>query len=301
MEKTTFEFIQMDRDLPMKILYFSEKNPLLLSRIEEMNANNSLVHFVPIHWHKEIEITFVRKGNIVLRKNNVTKEYQDGTFFIVNSGEIHELNGNFTKGFEVICLIISYDFIKQFLPNVDNYYFNLEEPVSTYDPLAELFTSILTTFQKNDAFSSLKIQSDLLRIFHLLCCYHLEEKSREKMNAHSSDQLDKEILDYIHCHYAEKLSLDDLADHFNFSKEYFARIFKEKFGYTFLNYLTDYRLYRAFPEIIKGNKTIEWISQQHGFPSSKALIRHFKKVYSDTPIQYRKKNDVQIMDHNVKR
>ena len=298
MKKTTFEFIQMDRDLPIKVLHFSEKNPSIMSQIKEMNGQDTAMHFVPIHWHNEIELTYVVRGSLSLRKNNRIKEYQDGTFFIVNSGEIHELKGNFTKDFEVICLIISYDFIKKVLPKIDYMYFDLEEPKSTYNLLEPLFVSILKTYQSNEVFSHLKIQSELLSIFHLLCLHHLKENNEEQLSVKSSSQLDKDILEFIHTHYDDRLTLDDLAEAFNFSKEHFARIFKEKFGCTFLSYLTDYRLYRAFPEIIEGNKTIELISQEHGFPSSKALIRHFKKVYQETPVQYRKKNDVQIMDHN---
>ena len=106
MEKTTFEFVQMDRDLPMRVLHFLENNPLIYSQIKEMITAESSVSFVPMHWHKELEVTFVVKGNLSLRKNQETKNYQDGTFFIVNSGEIHELKGEFSPGFDIICFII---------------------------------------------------------------------------------------------------------------------------------------------------------------------------------------------------
>lgn len=297
MEKTTFEFVQMDRDLPMRVLHFSENNPLIYSQIKEMITAESSVSFVPMHWHKELEVTFVVKGDLSLRKNQETKNYQDGTFFIVNSGEIHELKGEFSPGFDIICFIISYDFVKNYLPGIDSLVFDLEKTKTTYPKLEKIFLSILADHQSKEPFSYLRIQSELLALFHILCTHHLVD-SEEEINIAISNQLNQEILDYIHAHYNEKLSLEDVSSHFNFSREHFSRLFKDNFGRTFLTYLTDYRLYRAFPEIIKGNNTLELISQRHGFPSSKALIRHFKQVYHDTPIQYRKKYNIRIMDHN---
>ncbi|MEG2707857.1 MAG: AraC family transcriptional regulator [Vagococcus sp.] len=298
MEKTTFEFVQMDQDLPMRILHFSKENPQIYSQMDITEGNSGAISFIPIHWHKELELTYVVKGSLELRKNTKSKVYEDGSFFIVNSGEIHELKGTLSPEFNVICFIISYEFVKRYLPNIDTLYFDLGQTQQTHDKMAALFLSILESFQSEDPFANLSIQSDLLALFHLLCSHHLVDRKEEVLRSDYTNQLNQKILEYIHGHYAEKITLDDIATHFNFSREHFARVFKEQFSRTFLSYLTDYRLYRAFPEIMKGNKTIEIISQEHGFPSSKALIRHFKNVYQDTPIQYRKKNDVKILDHN---
>lgn len=48
-------------------------------------------------------------------------------------------------------------------------------------------------------------------------------------------------------------------------------------------YLTDYRLFQAFPDIISTDKTIEEISLDHGFPNSKSFIYQFKQRYNMTP------------------
>ena len=297
-EKTTFEFVQMDHDLPMKILHFSQDNLIMKDQLKQISGSDAQSHFVPMHWHKELEVTYIVKGSLELRKNNQTKVYQDGTFFVINTGEIHELKGSLTPNVEIICFLISYDFVESYLPNIDHMYFDLETTQETYVELEKLFVSILHQHQTKEPFSSVKIQSDLLELLYLLSVYHLKEGKQEQLAIYSNNQLNQDILSFIHEHYDQKLSLTDVAHHFNFSKEHFARSFKENFSRTFLSYLTDYRLYRAFPDIMKGTKTIEIISQEHGFPSSKALIRHFKSTYHETPVQYRKNHEVIILDHN---
>lgn len=82
------------------------------------------------------------------------------------------------------------------------------------------------------------------------------------------------------------------------SREHFASLFKASIGSTFLEYLTDYRIYQAFPGIVKTNHTIELISRKCGFSSSKALITQFKSRYHQTPAHFRKKYKISIFDHN---
>lgn len=297
MEKTTFEFVQMDRDLPMKVLHFSKSNLELYSQMKALALNDTSINFVPMHWHKELEITFVVKGHLRLRKNQKVNDYLDGTFFVVNSGEIHELTGQLEQDVNIICFLISYDFIKNYLPNIDNLYFEINQTKENAEALESVFYSIFSSYQSEEKYAYLGVQSGLLSLLQQLCQNHLSKKE-DTLKLSESNQLNQEILDFIHQNYDQKLSLADISSQFNFSREHFSRIFKENFGCTFLTYLTDYRLYRAFPEIINGNHTIELISQKHGFPSSKALIKYFKQVYQDSPIQYRKKHNIQIVDHN---
>ncbi len=299
MVKTTFEFVQMDLDLPMRLLHFTPENLALWKRMEGLKELKDSRYVIPIHWHKEIEVTYVVRGKITVRNNKQTDVYQDGSFIYIESGEIHELIGEMTPDSEVICFIISYDFIKKHLPGIDNLSFDMAKTSRTVSELESLFFSILETYEAKEPFYNLKIQSDILSLFYVLCHHHLaEQEEGQQLKKKNTLQLNQQILSYIHDHYSERLTLEEVSSQFNFSREHFARLFKENFGRTFLTYLMDYRLYRAFPEIIQGNKTIEVISQLHGFPSSKALIRGFKATYDDTPIQYRKKQTIQIMDHN---
>ncbi|GGI66574.1 AraC family transcriptional regulator [Enterococcus alcedinis] len=292
MNQTIYERVEMDHDLPMKVLHFSSDQPELLNQVTKLGSGNNAISHVPMHWHRSLEISYLIKGQLTLRKNNQDKKYQDETFFVINSGEVHEMRGSLEGRFELICFIISYDFVAQILPNIDQMYFDMGKTEKTYSEIRRLFRTILALANQPTPFSNLRIQSELLELFYLLSTQHLLEDDHFQLPSHSSKKLNQEILDYVHQNYTEKMSLEEIANQFSFSREHFSRMFKTIFGQSFLNYLNEYRLYQAFPEIMSGEQTIEMISQKHGFPSTKALIKQFKKIYQDTPVQFRKKHAI---------
>ena len=98
----------------------------------------------------------------------------------------------------------------------------------------------------------------------------------------------KEILTYLHEHYQEPLSLSDMADSFYMSKEHFSRQFHHYIGKTFRDYLSSYRLFKAYDDIINSDMTVQDIARLHGFLNVKSFIKIFRDTYHQTPLQYRK-------------
>lgn len=96
------------------------------------------------------------------------------------------------------------------------------------------------------------------------------------------------IIDYIENHYKEDLCLSSLAEVCHMNEEYFCRLFKKTFGINFKAYLTNYRLYRSFDDVVNSDKNVQDIALEYGFSSVKSFISAFKKSYNMTPYQYRK-------------
>ncbi len=55
----------------------------------------------------------------------------------------------------------------------------------------------------------------------------------------------QEIKDYLDLHFAEKITLDALAERFYINKFYLTRVFKEQFGLSVTSYLTQLRITQA--------------------------------------------------------
>lgn len=85
------------------------------------------------------------------------------------------------------------------------------------------------------------------------------------------------ILDYIEDHYQENLSLKNLASIFHMSEEHFSRSFQKIFGINFKKYLTEYRLFQSYNDVVYSNLTIQSIALRHGFSNTKSFITEFKK------------------------
>lgn len=294
MSKTTYESVQMKANDFAIVLHFNNGH-IAMNFDKVQNYYEDQNYFVPPHWHwhQALEFTFIKEGELRLRVNGVNEHYTSGDLMLVNSGQLHELQSLESDNFDVQCLIISHEMMKQLLPNYNSLYFKIDKNKESYHVLVSLFEKIFT--QQQESYNYLLVNSVVLEMLYLLASDHSTESDTDFVK---NQHFIINVIDYIHMHYDEDLSLERLSLEFSMSREHFARLFKGSIGSTFLEYLTDYRIYQAFPEIVETNNTIESISRKHGFSSSKSLITQFKSRYHQTLAQFRKNYKISIFDHN---
>jgi len=102
------------------------------------------------------------------------------------------------------------------------------------------------------------------------------------------DRLNKTI-EYIEANLDKTIHLELLAGSFSLSKYHFHRIFKALIGDPPARYIEKRRLSRAAADLIHTQKRILDIALDYGFNSHESFTRSFKKQYSLTPSQFRKK------------
>ena len=93
---------------------------------------------------------------------------------------------------------------------------------------------------------------------------------------------------YIKENLAEKLTLEDAAEHVSLSKSYFCRILKDELGYTFTEYVNHLRVERAKLYLRDNTMSIADIAYAVGFDDQSYFTRIFKKLTNVSPGQYRK-------------
>ncbi|GAB6931438.1 hypothetical protein JCM10914A_54210 [Paenibacillus sp. JCM 10914] len=99
-----------------------------------------------------------------------------------------------------------------------------------------------------------------------------------------------DVVKYIHLHYADKITLQQLSATFYISPFYLSRIFKEITGFTIINYLNLIRIREAQRLLIETELKIIDIAVQIGFESLTHFDRTFKKIMKMTASKYRKLN-----------
>lgn len=291
MIKTTYEKNQMDDKLPVRILLFDDTEH---SQLRIADLNSTVQQFVPPHWHRSIEMTYVMKGVLNLKSSDYTGKILPGEFLLVNSGVLHEISNDPSNDVEIIVFIISYDFLKETIPNFDEVGFDIKSRTDSYQELSQLFIEIRSLYLRNERYDYLKIRARLLEIISILMDKHLIDYAQDSKNHLHA----REVLDYIHENYSSDLKLNDVAKKYHVSREHFSREFKKNIGITFSDYLMNYRIYQAFADIVNSKDTIQEIALRHGFPSTKSLITQFKRKYDLTPSAYRKTKVTTILDHN---
>jgi len=95
-------------------------------------------------------------------------------------------------------------------------------------------------------------------------------------------------IDYIHTNYQTDIALHDTSEHLKISAGYLSRMFKECTGYTFLRYLTLFRLRQSILFLKDQHFQISEIAYKSGFLNPGYYIQLFRRHTGVTPGQYRK-------------
>ena len=91
------------------------------------------------------------------------------------------------------------------------------------------------------------------------------------------------LLSYVEEHYAEKLSLEDLADYAQYNRTYVSTLFKQMVGINFHEYLTRVRFQHALNDLTYTKENLTDIALKNGFPDLKTLTARFRSTFQRTP------------------
>lgn len=97
-------------------------------------------------------------------------------------------------------------------------------------------------------------------------------------------EIEKEVKE----HYAENLSLRDLSRKYFINSSYLGQIFRKKYGQSFKDYLSRYRIDEAARQLMRTDKKIGQIAEDVGYKDSDYFIRKFIEIKGCTPSKYRK-------------
>lgn len=97
--------------------------------------------------------------------------------------------------------------------------------------------------------------------------------------------------DYIEKNYNNPdLSLEEIAENLKIAPNYLSTIFSKNLGIKLFEYINEYRLEKSIHLLLNTDMTINDISIECGFNSSRNYIRIFKKYKENTPGAYRKQH-----------
>jgi two-component system, response regulator YesN len=98
----------------------------------------------------------------------------------------------------------------------------------------------------------------------------------------------KKILDYIHEHFSEPITLTDVAQHFHFNPSYLSSYFSNHTHEGFNEYLNKVRIEEASKLLVQRTDTISEISVKVGYSDHSYFCKVFKKIKGLSPSQYRR-------------
>ncbi|MCI8512689.1 MAG: AraC family transcriptional regulator [Lachnospiraceae bacterium] len=100
----------------------------------------------------------------------------------------------------------------------------------------------------------------------------------------------KKAILYVREHYSQELKVGDVAESLSLSEAYFCRLFKKETGYTFGQYLTNYRMHVAAGLLANFPIKVADAAAQVGFADSNYFSMTFKRVMELTPSEYQEEH-----------
>ena len=117
------------------------------------------------------------------------------------------------------------------------------------------------------------------------CCEYAQYITQlRSRSAHSVlHDVEREIKE----HYAENISLRELSKKFYINNAYLGQMFKKKYGVSFKDYLTDYRIKEAARMLLCTDKKVINIAEDVGYKDSDYFVQKFIERMGCTPSKYR--------------
>lgn len=109
-----------------------------------------------------------------------------------------------------------------------------------------------------------------------------------QINEKKDNEWIAEAISYIHEHYAEKLTVEGLADYLSISKSSFCHTFKRKMGFSPYEFILNTRISKGKELLRNTNMSISDVSYAVGFNSEANFIKTFREKTGQTPYVFRK-------------
>jgi AraC-like DNA-binding protein len=253
------------------------------------------------HYHKTYEIYYLLSGEKYYFIKDKTFLVKPGDIVLVNSFDFHRTSSVKNHPSERLLVRIDDSFIARIVssfPNIDLFSCfkkdvrvlrvsnNLSNNVQSYlYKMLSLYEKYISKVSSADEFYMRIMAVDLLIMLN-----ELLDANQYQLIDHPSIMHKKisEIIKFINNNYMNDISLDSISNQFYISKFYFARLFKEIIGMTFIEYLNVIKLKEAENLLLKTNFSISRIADEVGFCDSSYFCKAFKKYYKYSPSDYRK-------------
>ncbi|CRH19000.1 AraC family transcriptional regulator [Carnobacterium maltaromaticum] len=257
------------------------------------------------HWHKEIEIIYVKEGNVNIGVNDVPIQLKRNDIYFINGGDVHY----FLASPESERIVIQFDL---------SFFQDISSLEKTNKEMRNLFSSIvqasslwsqevadqmrqllMTVHEENNERKSGYRYVIKAKMFEMLAILSREVPQNENWNDQVREEISStkqmenlerlyKIFMYIEAHYQDTITLNDISAYMGFSSFYFTKFFKKNTGTTFIQFLTEYRLNKAKWILLNEDATVTEVAERTGFSSVKTFHHQFKDLMGISPLKYKK-------------
>ena len=252
---------------------------------------------VPMHWHRETEIIYVKSGRGMVNVDGISYPVVKDSIVFILPGRLHSIAQYESESFSYENIIFELELLggaedlcaEKYLLPLQSGRLSLPARLTPNDLCYLQAAACLREVEDANRAKlpgyELQVKGALLRFLALLIAQSKALPPAEK----ASTQRLRAVLQWISAHYSEPVCVADAAALCQCSPNHFMRWFRQMTGQTFIIFLREYRLNAAAEALRTTEDTILSISEQFGFENLSYFNRAFKAHFGMTPRDYRKK------------
>lgn len=252
----------------------------------------------PLHRHREYELNFIQNASgvrriigdsvetigeydlVLIAGENLEHVWEQGS---CKSPDIREITIQFSPDLFNGGILERNQFtsIKKMLDRASH---GLAFPL---DAIMNAYSQINAVVNEKDSFLQFTGCLELLYILSLNECRELASSSFAHSPRDTESRRVMKVKEYINQHYAENVTLPELADLVGMSPSSFSRFFRLRTGKTLSSYLIDIRLGNAARALVDTTSNVSEICYACGFNNLSNFNRVFKSRKGVTPHEFR--------------
>lgn len=251
-----------------------------------------------LHWHPEIEFCYLEKGALDFYVEDTCYPVEEGMAIFIPPNLLHRASSRRQTAGVFRAAVFSTDFIAApdqpalfqkyvypVLQNPADFCMVLSKDVpwqkTVIKDLMRLFSG-----EEGEQDSALLLRGLMQVIWQLLYNHHIQGVAKSQPVCRLERQV-QEAVRYMHAHFQEDISLEELADIAHVSMGQLCRSFKQLTGNTPFTYLKRYRIQKSCAYLADSDKKISEICMLCGFNNISYFNREFLRTLRVTPSVYR--------------
>lgn len=244
------------------------------------------------HFHNYYEIMLFKKCDAYYMVEGNKYEIAEGDILFTNPRELHCPVFNSPQNYKRSILTFKQSYLSDFVTEKYNPFDALDkrklgtknkipsELAKKYE-IDKKINIIAEYYESEKPEKGLVIKTNLVQI--LICMNNLFMTEIKSVKSGNIDY----VIEYINNNLTEKISLDELEKIFHLNKYHISHAFKEKTGFSILEYVNNKRIIMAKELILEGIP-LNIVAEKVGFNDYSNFYRSFKKTLGYSPKNLKK-------------
>ncbi|MDE7247786.1 MAG: AraC family transcriptional regulator [Lachnospiraceae bacterium] len=268
-----------------------------------LDLHKSYMNWIRWHWHEEMEILIVDQGIAEVSTDDTTYLIKPGQGLIINQNVMHCIHAQNQKSCTFHSLIFHPDFIfghrnsylqTEYLLPMQNYHlfkaFFLDESAPWHERMLKSIKEVIDLNLAGNFGYEIATKGYLCHFWVELLRQLPQTEAPTVSHVSQDEQRVKEAMLFIRTHYAEPLTLLEIADSIHVSKSECCRCFARTLQMSPFEYLMKYRIYESTKKLMDSEQnfgSIADLAGSVGFNNTSYFNKLFKKFLGCTPTHYK--------------